>query len=200
MMTKPTPAQPSRFPWPVSPADEDGPRGAWLYRQLLDKRIVLAQGRLDHDLATIICAQLLTLDAEGEEPIALHLHTPDGDLDATLTVLDTLDVLRVSVHAVAVGTVGGPCLAALAAADERVAYPHATFHLTEPRTSLTGTATEVAAHETHYRDVLAAFYTRLAQATGKPADVLREDARRGRYLTAAEALEYGLIDRVAERH
>jgi ATP-dependent Clp protease protease subunit len=190
---------PPAEPPATEPAREpaEAPQGAWLYRQLLERRIVLAQGTLDRELATALCAQLLTLDADGEEPISLHLHTPDGALEAALTMVDALDVLRVSVRATAVGAVGGPCLGVLAAADVRQAYPHATFHLVEPRTRLDGTASEVAAHEAHHRRLLDDFYTRLAQATGKGVEELRADARQGRYLNATEALEYGLIDAIA---
>jgi ATP-dependent Clp protease protease subunit len=166
--------------------------GAWLQQQLLDRRIVLARGHLGHDLATVVCAQLLTLDAEGEDPAELHLSTPDGDLDAALTVLDALDVLRIKVRALAAGTVGGPAVAVFAAAPERLAFPHATFHLTEPRLRADGSASEVAAQESHYRGLLTALYERIAAATGREVDQVREDARRGTFLTAGDAVACGL--------
>jgi len=192
------PAQP--LVTPSDPADDrTQDRGDWLYRQLLDRRIVLAQGTLDDQRATALCAQLLTLDAEGDEPIQLHLHTPDGELGAALTVLDALDVLRVPVHATAVGAVGGPCLAVLAAADERLAYPHASFHLTEPRTKAEGSASEVAAHEAQHRRLADDLFARLAEVTGRTVEQVRADARTGRYLNADEAVGYGLVQRVVRR-
>lgn len=174
-------------------------RGAWLYRQLLDRRIVLAQGTLDAQLATLLCAQLLTLDAEGDDEIQLHLNTPDGELGAAFTVVDALDVLRVPVRAVAVGAVGGPCLAVLVAAGERVSYPHATFQLREPRTEASGTATEVAAHEANHRGLVDDLYERIAQATGRDVEQVRADARTGVFLSADEAVAYGLVQRVVAR-
>jgi ATP-dependent Clp protease protease subunit len=191
---------PEHLPWPPSPGEAAGSEHrAWLYRQLLDRRIVLAQGTLDDELATVLCAQLLTLDAEGEEPIQLHLNTPDGEVGAALTVLDALDVLQTSVHALAVGSVGGPCLGVLVAADERRAYPHASFHLSEPRTKAEGSATEMSAHEAQHRRLAEDLYERIARATGHEVEQVRADARKGRYLTAAEAEEYGLIDQVVTR-
>jgi ATP-dependent Clp protease protease subunit len=196
----PSPGERPASPWPLVPGGEpaDG-RGEWLYRQLLQRRIVLAQGTLDDALATVLCAQLLTLDAESEEMIQLHVHTPDGELGATFTVLDALDVLRVPVHAIAVGAVGGPCVALFAAAAERRAYPHAVFRLAEPRTHMDGTASEVAAYGAQHERLLDALYARLADTTGRDADALREDARHGRYLTAAEAVDYGVIQSIATR-
>jgi len=191
---------PGTHPAPPLPHDHlGGDQNGWLYRQLMDRRIVLAQGTLDARLATVLCAQLLTLDAEGEDPIQLHLHTPDGDVGAALTVVDALDALRVPVHAVAVGTVGGPGIGVLVAAGQRSSYPHASFHLTEPRTAVHGTAHEVAAHEANHRGLADDLYDRIARVTGRTAEQVRDDARQGRYLNAAEAVEYGLIERITPR-
>lgn len=198
-MTFPNP--PGVDPAPASDRDSDrvSDRGEWLYRQLLDRRIVLAQGRLDDDLATRLCAQLLTLDAEGDGEIQLHLNTPDGEVGAALTVLDALDVLRVPVHAVATGAVGGPCLALLVAARKRSSYPHATLHLSEPRTTVDGTASQVAAHEAQHRRLVDDLFARIAEVTGRTVEQVRADARAGRYLSADEALGYGLVERVTGR-
>lgn len=185
--------------FPAAPGTTPDDRGDWLYRQLLERRIVLAQGPLDDRLATLLCAQLLTLDAEGDDPIQLHLHTPDGDLGAALTVVDALDVLRVPVRATAVGTVGGPCLAVLAAATERLAYPHASFHLTEPRTTAEGSASDVAAHEAQHRRLADDLFSRIAQVSAHTVEEVRADARAGRYLDAAAAVEYGLVQKVVTR-
>jgi ATP-dependent Clp protease protease subunit len=201
-MTFPTPpGTPTRPDTPPArpPDDPREDRGAWLYRQLLDRRIVLAQGTLDDRLATVLCAQLLTLDAEGDDPIQLHLNTPDGELGAALTVLDAVDVLRVPVRAVATGAVGGPALAVLVAAGERISYPHATFHLVEPRTQTEGTATEVAAHEANHRALANDFYARIAQVTGRDVEQVRADARKGTFFTAEQAVAYGLVEKVAPR-
>ncbi len=205
----PTPnPSPTPYPGRPSPAEpqpdafgggQSGEQGEWLYRQLMERRIVLAQGSLDAQLATRLCAQLLTLDAEGDDPIQLHLHTPDGEVGAALTVVDALDAVRVPVHAVAVGTVGGPALGVLVAAGQRSSYPHASFHLTEPRTETHGTAGEVAAHEANHRGLVDDLYARIAQVTGRSAEQVRADARQGRYLNATEAVEYGLVERVMPR-
>jgi ATP-dependent Clp protease protease subunit len=196
---QPTPPPPGTAP-PVAPSVTipigSGDPGAWLQEHLMRQRIVLARGDLTHDMATLVSAQLLTLDAEGDGPVELHLGTPTGDLDAALTVLDAIDAMRVPVHALAVGTVGGPALAVFAAARERRAFPHATFHLTEPRLRAEGTASEIGAREEHNRSLLAALYGRLADVTGRDTEDLADDARRGRFLTAADAVDYGLASEI----
>jgi ATP-dependent Clp protease protease subunit len=193
---RPPPSAPPIAPSTVVPFPAAETPGGWLQQQLLGRRIVLARGHLGHDLATVVCAQLLTLDAEGDDPAELHLSTPDGDLDAALTVLDAMGVLRITVRALAVGTVGGPALAVFAAAPERLAFPHATFHLTEPALRADGSASEVAAHEAHYRGLLTSLYERIAEATGREVDQIREDARRGTFLTAEDALSCGLATKI----
>jgi ATP-dependent Clp protease protease subunit len=171
-----------------------------LYARLLEKRIVMATGTLDDDAATRLSAQLLTLDAEGDEPIRLELQNLRSDLPAALAVMGVLDVVRVPVHANAGGETRGPALGVLAACPRRLAYPNATFALSEPRLEFGGTVTAVTERQRQAERMLDSLYYRIAEATGREADEIREDARRGRTLTTAEAIGYGLIqDRVGPR-
>lgn len=191
----PAATPPTTTPVPPSVVLTSG-GGEWLRERLLDRRIVLARGHLDHDLATQLCAELLTLDAEGDEPVELHMSTPGADLDAALTVLDAMDAMRVPVHALAVGTVGGVAVAVFAAARRRISFPHATFRLTEPRLHASGSASELGAQDERYRSLLASLYARIAEATGRdPA----EDFRRGRFLSAADARDQGLVTEITSR-
>jgi ATP-dependent Clp protease protease subunit len=176
-------------------------QGEWpgrLYERLLNQRIVMASGCLDGEAATRLCAQLLTLDAEGEGPIRLELHNLDADLPAALTVMGVLDTLRVPVTAYAGGRMSGPGLGVLASAGHRRAYPNAFFAMSEPKVSFDGPVTAVAIHEEQVRAMLAELYARLAEVTGHEVDEIRDDARRGRLLTAGQAIDYGLIEGFAE--
>jgi ATP-dependent Clp protease protease subunit len=171
-----------------------------LYERLLQQRIVLASGILDDAAATRLSAQLLTLDAEGDGPIRLELQNLRAELPAALAVMGVLDVLRVQAEAFASGETGGPALGVLAACPRRLAYPNASFTLSEPRLWFSGTATAVSAHEQQAGRMVDSLVYRIAQATGRDADDIREDTRRGRVLTVAEAIGYGLIhDRAAKR-
>ena len=170
-------------------------RSGWpgqVYERLFDRRIVLAHGNLDDEAATSLCAQLLTLDAERNEPIRLEVQGLTAELSAALTVMGVLDVLRVPVRAYAAGQVG-EALGVLAAATERRAYPNAMFRLSEPRLEFEGSATSLSSHEQQVRTMLDTFYLRLASVTGREVDEIRADAWRGRYLTVEDAIGYGLI-------
>jgi ATP-dependent Clp protease, protease subunit len=191
------PAAPPADPGPVPPTRVWlDPNAGWqgaLYERLLAKRIVLASGVLDDEAAARLSAQLLTLDAEQEEPIRLELQNLRAELSATVTMMGILDVLRVPVHACASGEISGPALGVLASCPRRSGYPNATFVLTEPRLQFGGTVTAVTAREQQLTRMLDTLYFRLAEVTGREVDDIREDARRGRVLTTGQAIGYGLI-------
>ena len=198
----PSPAGPDPGPVPPTRVWLD-PDAAWrdqLYERLLKQRIVLASGVLDDDAATRLSAQLFTLDAEGDAPIRLELQNLRAELPAALTLMGVLDVMRAEVRAFASGETGGAALGILASSPHRVAYPNATFTLSEPRMQFGGTVTAVTAREQQARRMVDSLFYRIADATGHPADEVIQDARRGRTLTTAEAIGYGLIhERAAKR-
>jgi len=184
----PQPAVPGVRVWP-----DVSPWPGRVYERLFERRIVLAHGELDDEAATSLCAQLLTLDAERNEPIRLEVQGLTAGLGPALTVMGVLDVLRVPLLACAGGQVSGPALGVLAAAPQRRAYPNAVFQLSEPQLGFEGSATSLRSHEEQVRGMMDVFYLRLAEVTGREVDEIRADARRGRYLTVDEAISYGLI-------
>jgi ATP-dependent Clp protease protease subunit len=172
------------------------PNADWkakLHERLLAKRIVLASGVLDDEAAARLSAQLLTLDAEGDEPIRLELQNLRAELPGALTVMGILDVVGVPVHACVSGEIGGPALGVLASCPHRSGYPNASFTLSEPRLEFGGTVTAISAREQQVTRMLDTLYYRLAEVTGREVDQIRDDARRGRHMTAAQAIGYGLI-------
>ena len=179
------------------------PQADWqgrLYERLLEKRIIMATGLLADDDATRLSAQFLTLDAEGAEPIRLELQNLRAELPAALALMGVLDVVRAPVHAHASGEIRGAALGVLASCPRRSAYPNASFALAEPRLEFGGTVTAVTERQRQAERMLDSLYYRIAEATGREADEVREDARRGRTLTTAEAIGYGLIhDRATSR-
>jgi ATP-dependent Clp protease protease subunit len=192
----PPPAAPPSYPV-VAPSRVWTEPGEWpgrIYQRLLERRIVLAAGRLDGEAATVLCAQLLTLDAEGDQPIRLELQGLEAELPAALTVMGVLDVLRVPVTAQVAGQLTGAGLGVLAACTHRQAYPSAILTLTEPKLSLSGTAAEVSTQEEQVAAMMDTLYARLAGVTGHEVDDIRADARRGRFFTVPEAVSYGLIE------
>jgi len=203
----PVPGQPPTPGWPSTPPHEPArvnepvrvwldPEAEWrsrLYQGLLEKRIVLASGVLDDDAAARLSAQLLTLDAEGQQPIRLELQNLRAELAAALTIMGILDVLHVPVHACVSGEISGAALGVLASCPRRTGYPNASFLLTEPRLQFGGTVTALTARQQQLTRMLDTLYYRVAEVTGREVDEIRDDARRGRSLTTAQAIGYGLI-------
>lgn len=210
---RPVPGTPPGWPSPGVPKPAPDPlpstqiwldpEVAWqerLYERLLERRIVLASGVLDDSAVTRLSAQLLTLDAEGDSPIRLELQNVQAELTAALTLMGVLDVVRAEVQAFAGGQTQGPALGVLASCPRRLAYANASFTLSEPRLRFGGTVTAVTEHEQQARRMVDSLFYRIAEATGRDAEDIREDARRGRILTVAEAIGYGLIqERAAKR-
>jgi ATP-dependent Clp protease, protease subunit len=191
------PAPPPTPDPPVSPTriwlDPDADWKTKLYERLLAQRIVLASGILDDEAAARLSAQLLALGAEGDQAIRLELQNLRAELPATLTVMGILDVLRVPVHGCVSGEISGPALGVLVSCTRRTGYPNAMFTFAEPRLELGGTVTAVTAREQQMTRMLDTLYFRLAEVTDREVDQIRDDARRGRSLTTAQAIGYGLI-------
>jgi ATP-dependent Clp protease protease subunit len=192
--------------WPRQPSGDEPPPGsgteardAWLQEQLFSRRILLLNGYVDMAAANRAAAQLMLLDGISDAPIQLHLSSPDADLAAALALVDTLELVTAPVHAVVIGQVGGAALGILSVADDRRAQVHATFRLVEPRTDLQGgNADEVADQVAQHNRLLLDLQDRLAAATGRQIIDVAADMQRGKFMTAAEALEYGLLDRLSQ--
>jgi ATP-dependent Clp protease, protease subunit len=201
------PSFPPEFPWepgrqqPGHDPRDEPPRGGSSVPSaadlLFDRRIVLASGDIDGDVATDLSARLVMLDGAGDDPVVLHLRAPDAELEAAFAVADTIGVLSCPVDVVVIGQAGGPALMILAAARRREMTPHATLLLTEPGTRVSGPASDIAIREEQHRGKVDAFYIRLAEVTGREVDEIREDAREGRMLTAEQATEYGIVHGIA---
>jgi ATP-dependent Clp protease protease subunit len=164
-----------------------------LMEHLLDRRVVVLVGALDDAAALRVCAELMTLDASGSEPVELHMASNGERLDSALMVLDTLDLMQATVRARALGEVGGTAVAVFAACDVRTAAPHAGFLLREPTGRFTETTHDLVAQTLQQRKMLERFRERLARATGRSDDEIADDLRRSRYLDVTEACAYGLI-------
>ncbi len=186
---------------PHSPEPWQQPAGpglpGWLEEKLFDQRIVMVRGQLTPEGATGVAAALLTLDAAGPETVQLHVASAGGELAAALSVIDVIDSMSAPVHAVVTSQAGGAMIAVLAAAERRSAYRHARFKLNEPRAAgVTGTADEVARAAGQHLRELEEITLRLVETTGQSRSRIEDDMSAGRSLSAAEAVDYGLIDEI----
>jgi ATP-dependent Clp protease protease subunit len=189
--------------WPQHPSDQpsDDPSATgpaeWLRRQLLERRVVGLLGTLDDRCATEVAAALMTLDATGDSAVELQIDSANGTVDAAMALMDVIDLLGVPVHAWCSGRAGGPAVGVLAVCGSRVASPHARIQLTEPQVHFDGDARAVGQQAEEHLRRWAAFCRRLSEATGQTLQQVSDDTARGRFLSAAEAVDYGILDSVA---
>jgi ATP-dependent Clp protease, protease subunit len=174
----------------------DGPGPGWpadahqsVQDRLFDQRVVFLWGPLDATVAGQLAAQLMTLDATGDDPVQLLVDSPGGTLEAALCLVDVIDLLGVELTATCVGRAVGPAIGPLAVAHRRRATPHARFRLSEPVLEISGGARDLGAWAADHRAQLRTFCRRLAPALGTAPEALEEDLRTGRFLDAAQALE-----------
>ncbi len=178
----------------MSPA-VSGPE-EWIRRRLFERRMVMLTGPLDDARAGEVGASLMTLDASGDSAVDLQIDCSGGSTGAALALIDIVDLLGVPVRAWCTGQAAGPALGVLAVCAHRALSPHARLHLTEPRVEWEGSARLLGQLATAHADQWAMFCRRVAEASGQDPDRIREDADRGRFLTAHEAVTYGIADEV----
>jgi len=185
------------------PCDTGPIEGRFTHRSLaesmFERRVLFLFGDLDDGPAGDLAMALMALDAEGEEPITLRIDSSGGPLDASLSVMDTIDLLSVPVHATSLGRVEGSAIGVLAVCERRRASANARFGFGATEDSFAGAATDAENWIRQYRDRLDRFVARLSEACGQPRERLHEDIESGRYLDTEEALRYGLIDEVLGR-
>jgi ATP-dependent Clp protease, protease subunit len=186
---------------PMPPGHQD-PLRQRIYEDLLARRTVFLDRPLDLDAATLVAAQLMTLDAEGDadEAITIVVNSQGGPLDAVGGVLDTIDLVRAPVHTSCLGQAAGTSAVVVAAGTgRRRAGAGAMFHLRLPDIELAGTAGRLRDEVDHQRQLHEAMIDRLAAITGQDRKLVARDIDQGRTLTADEALAYGLIDEIARK-
>jgi ATP-dependent Clp protease protease subunit len=173
--------------------------GDWLARGLFDRRIVQLSGPLDDAAAAELVAQLMTLDALGDDPVEFRITSPGGTVSAALAVIDVIGLVGVPVHAFATGRVHGPAVGVLAVCDERTVADHTSVRLVEPAVEFRGSATQLDGQAAAHREEWEAFCACMARVTRRTVGEVASDAAAGRFLTAEEAVDYGIADGVARR-
>lgn len=179
-----------------------GERNFDLYSRLLRDRIIFLTGEVNDVSASLVIAQLLFLESENpNKDIQLYINSPGGSVDAGMGIFDTMRFIRPQVNTICVGLAAsmGAFLLAAGEKGKRYALPHSRIMIHQPLGGVQGQATDM---EIVTREILRTkktLNTILAENTGKPFDVVARDTERDYYMTAAEALEYGLIDKIYEK-
>jgi ATP-dependent Clp protease protease subunit len=174
--------------------------GDWtqvLAQRLFEQRVVLLHGPLNDATATRASAELMTLDAEGDAAVSLRIDSADGSVALALTLMDVIELLGVPVRALCMGQVGGPALGVLAVCSHRAAMPSTRFAWREPTTQMDIRARQVAQWAQLRVDERQRFTDRVAAAIGRPPSVVADSFGAGTFMSAAEALDFGLLDEIS---
>ena len=188
-------------PFPGEPARPDS-FASGVYAELLERRVVFLRDGLDHDAATLVTAQLLTLDDEGgdAQPVTLVVNSGGGPVSAVPGVLDTIELLGCPVDTTCVGRAEGTAALVVAAGTgRRRCGPAATFRLRFPDVEAAGPADRLHREVESATQLQEGLVDRLAAITGQSRALVARDVERGRTLTAEEAVAYGRVDEVTSR-
>ena len=176
-----------------------GERAYDIYSRLLKERIIFLTGPIDDLAASLVTAQLLFLDREDpERDVSLYINSPGGVIYAGLAIFDTMNLIRPDVSTICVGLAAsmGTVLLTAGAKGKRFALPDSTIHMHQAMGGAQGQASDV---EIAAREILRLqdkIRTILSDTTGQPYDKIAQDTDRDHYMSADQALEYGLIDEV----
>lgn len=184
-------------PQPRGQADERDWLHADVTHRLFTRRHVLLYGPLDIQSATRLAAELMTLEAEGLEPITLSVNSTGGDLVALWTAVDVMAAMHAPVHTRCLGQACGTAVALVAAGSGyRQATPNARFLLRLPETEVSGPAADIVQAADNQTTLTARLFDLLSRATQRPRVEIAHDWHHTRGLSAPEALAEGLIDEI----
>lgn len=178
-----------------------GERSYDIYSRLLKERVIFLVGQVEDYMANLVVAQLLFLESENpDKDIHLYINSPGGSVTAGMAIYDTMQFIKPKVSTLCVGQACsmGAFLLAGGAEGKRFALPHSRVMIHQPLGGFQGQASDI---EIHAREIL---YIRerlnkvLAHHTGQPLDVIARDTDRDRFMSASEAVEYGLIDKMLD--
>lgn len=179
-----------------------GERAYDIYSRLLRERIIFLVGPVEDQMANLVVAQLLFLESENpDKEISLYINSPGGSVSAGMSIFDTMQFIKPVVSTLCTGMAAsmGAFLLAAGEKGKRYSLPNSKIMIHQPMGGAQGQATEI---EIHAREILK---TReqlnkiLAERTGQPLEKVQHDTERDYFLSASEAVEYGLIDQLLEK-
>lgn len=179
-----------------------GERSYDIYSRLLKERIIFLTGEVNDATADLLVAQLLFL--EGEDPnkdIQIYINSPGGSVSAGFAIFDTMNYIKCDVSTICVGLAAsmGAFLLAAGTKGKRFALPNADIMIHQPLGGAQGQASDIKIHAEKILEVRNRINKILSEETDQPLEKVERDTDRDYYLSAAEAAEYGLIDRVIEK-
>jgi ATP-dependent Clp protease, protease subunit len=172
--------------------------GDQVFERLLRERIIFLGTQVEDQVANMICAQLLLLDAEDNRDIYLYINSPGGSVTAGLAIYDTMQYVKSDIATVAMGLAAsmGQFLLCAGAKGKRFALPHARILMHQPSGGIGGTASDIAIQAENMLWTKRTMQERIAFHTGQGVDQIERDSDRDRWFTAEEARDYGFVDHV----
>ena len=176
-----------------------GERSYDIFSRLLNDRIIMLNDEVNNTTASLVVAQLLYL--EGQDPdkdISLYINSPGGVITAVMAIYDTMQYIKCDVSTICMGMAAsmGAFLLAAGAKGKRYALPNAEIMIHQPSGGAQGQATDIQIQAERILQMKKSLNTILAERTGQPYEVICKDTERDNFMTAQQAMEYGLIDKV----
>jgi ATP-dependent Clp protease protease subunit len=180
-----------------------GERAYDIYSRLLKERIIFLADEVNDTTASLVVAQLLFLESEDpKKDISLYINSPGGSVSAGFGIYDTMQYIKCDVSTICVGMAAsmGAFLLSGGTKGKRYALPNSEIMIHQPLGGAQGQATDMKIHADHIIRTRAKLNSILAANTGKPLEVIEKDTERDNFLTAQEAMDYGLIDHICTEH
>ena len=179
-----------------------GERSYDIFSRLLNDRIIMLCDEVNDATASLVVAQLLYL--EGQDPdkeISLYINSPGGSVTAGLAIYDTIQYIKCDVSTICMGMAAsmGAFLLSAGTKGKRLALPNSTIMIHQPSGGAQGQATDMRIHTEWILDTKKRLNKMLSEATGQPLEVIERDTERDNFMTAQQALEYGLIDKIIDK-
>ena len=179
-----------------------GERSYDIYSRLLNDRIIFLADEVNDVTASLVVAQMLYLEVEDpDKDIALYINSPGGSVTAGMAIYDTMNYIKCDVSTICIGMAAsmGAFLLSSGAKGKRFALPNSEIMIHQPLGGMQGQATDIKIHADHILRTRDTLNSILAKNTGKPIDIIAKDTDRDNFMSAEEAMNYGLIDKVIER-
>ena len=176
-----------------------GERSYDIFSRLLSDRIIVLSDEVNDATASIVVAQLLFLEGQdAEKDISLYINSPGGSVTAGMAIYDTMQYIKCDVSTICMGMAAsmGAFLLSSGAKGKRFALPNSEIMIHQPLGGARGQATDIKIAADHILRTRQNLNKILAENTGKPIEVIAQDTERDNFMTAQEALEYGLVDKV----
>lgn len=174
-------------------------KGTDIFSANLEDRIIHLVGEVTDEMAASIVAQLLHLASQGTEDIHLYINSPGGSVSAGMAIYDTMQFIQPEVATVCVGRAAsmGAVILAGGAKGKRTILPHSEVMIHQPSSGVSGQASEIMIAAEHIKKTKSVLNQLLAENCGKQAEEVTKDTERDYWMSAVEALEYGIVDKLA---